>query len=245
MTDCFAGELTGILPDPTEKMPSGCNFDAAFLVHITDDVCLNRKPSFSVSGFNENCFRRLCLNLTDREIIELLENRDEEALRALENRFFPYCMTVALNILENQEDAREVVNDSFLDVWNSIPPAKPERLSAYIATIVRHNAINLYKKLHNHRNEAVSSALPLENAADQTYTVDSVVNQLTVSDAIDRFLKELPEKQSLIFVARFYYDEPIEEIAHKFGIPVGTVKSIIHRLKKALGKFLDGEGINL
>ena len=174
-----------------------------------------------------------------------MENRDEEALRVLEKKYYPYCFTVAFNILENPEDAREVVNDSFLDLWNSVPPARPERLSSYLATIVRHNAINLYKKMHNHKNEAVSSALPLENAADETYTDDSVIMHLTVSAAINRFLEGLPEKQRMIFVARFYYDESIDEISRKFGVPSGTVKSIIHRLKKALGKYLDGEGINL
>ena len=183
--------------------------------------------------------------LTDNNILELLEKRDEEALRELEKKYYPYCFTIAFNILKSHEDACEVVNDSFLDVWNSIPPARPERLQAYLATIVRHNAINLYKKLHNQRNEAVTGALPLDAAADNTYTDDVAINRLTISSAMDRFLDGLPENQSMIFVARFYFDESIDEISRRFEIPSGTVKSIIHRLKKALKEFLDKEGIFL
>lgn len=183
--------------------------------------------------------------LTDNYILDLLEKRDEEALRELEKKYYPYCFTIAFNILQNHEDACEIVNDSFLDVWNSIPPAKPERFTAYLATIVRHNSINLYKKNHNQKNEAVTGALPLDAASDRAYTDDAVVNRLAISDTIDRFLEGLSDKQNMIFVARFYFDESIEEISRRFDMPTGTVKSIIHRLKKALKSFLEKEGIFL
>lgn len=192
----------------------------------------------SVSG-------RLHQTLTDNYILDLLEKRDEEALRELEKKYYPYCFTIAFNILQNYEDACEIVNDSFLDVWNSIPPAKPERFNAYLATIVRHNAINLYKKNHNQKNEAVTGALPLDAASDAAYTDDAIVNRLAVSDTIDRFLDGLSDKQNMIFVARFYFDESIDEISRRFDMPTGTVKSIIHRLKKSLKAFLEKEGIFL
>ena len=183
--------------------------------------------------------------MTDKEIIELLEKRDETVLRELEKRYYPYCFTIAFNILGNPDDVIEVINDSFLDIWNSIPPAHPERLSSYLASVVRHNAINVYKKLHNMKNEAVSTALPLEAAEYKTYSVDETINRIVITDLIDKFLDTLPEKQNLIFVARFYFDESIEEISEKFNIPAGSVKSIIHRLKKKLKAFMDKEGIYL
>ena len=189
--------------------------------------------------------RRTGRTLTDDYILDLLEKRDEEALRELEKKYYPYCFTIAFNILQNYEDACEIVNDSFLDIWNSIPPARPERFSAYLATVVRHNSINLYKKNRNSKNAAVTGALPLDAASDSVYTDDSIVNRLAISDTIDRFLDGLSEKQNMIFVARFYFSESIEEISRRFDLPSGTVKSIIHRLKKSLKAFLEKEGIFL
>ena len=183
--------------------------------------------------------------MTDRDIIELLENRNEEALRMLQEKYGPYCYTIAFNILGNAEDAKEIVNDSFLDLWNSIPPAKPERLHAYLSTIVRHNAINLYHKHHTNKNEVMSTALPLEEATDKAYTDENAINHLVIGAAMDRFLEGLSEKNRQVFVARFYYNSPIEDIARTLDIPAGSVKSIIHRTKKALREFLDKEGIDV
>ena len=183
--------------------------------------------------------------MSDRDIVELIENRNEEALRILQDKYGVYCYTIAFNILGNEEDAKEIVNDSFLDLWNSIPPAKPERLHAYLGTIVRHNAINLYHKNHTNKNKVMNSALPLDEAADKAYTDENAINQLVIRAAMNRFLKGLSSKNRQVFVARFYYDSPIDEISRTLDIPVNTVKSIIRRMKRALQEFLDKEGIDV
>ncbi|MBO5076971.1 MAG: sigma-70 family RNA polymerase sigma factor [Clostridia bacterium] len=183
--------------------------------------------------------------MTDDELIRLLEERDESALVELERKYYPFCRAVAEKILDDPEDVKEVVNDSFFDIWNSIPPAKPDNFHAYLATVVRHNAISLYRKNHNQKNQAVSNALPLDDFADRHCTDDNTVERIAISGAMDRFLDGLAEKQRLVFIARFYKHEPINEIARIFKMPSGSVKSIIHRTKKALKEFLDKEGINV
>lgn len=183
--------------------------------------------------------------LTDRDIIEMLENRNEEALRALEEKYGAYCYAIAFNVLSNAEDSKEIVNDSFLDLWNSVPPAKPERLHAYLGTIVRHNAINLYHKQHTDKNRVMSTALPLEEATEKTYTDEKAISHLVIGAAMDRFLESLSERHRNVFVARFYYNSQIEDIARAMDMPVGSVKSSIHRTKKALKEFLDKEGIDV
>ncbi|MBO5077374.1 MAG: RNA polymerase sigma factor [Clostridia bacterium] len=183
--------------------------------------------------------------MTDRDIIEMLENRNEEALRLLQEKYGPYCYAIAFNVLSDAEDAKEIVNDSFLDLWNSIPPAKPERLHAYLGTIVRHNAINLYHKRQTNKNRVMSSAIPLEEATEKTYTDENAISHLVIGAAMDRFLESLSEKNRQVFVARFYYNSSIEDIARTLDMPAGSVKSIIHRTKKALKEFLDKEGIDV
>jgi len=62
---------------------------------------------------------------TEREIIALYQIRDENAVRMTAEALGKYCYTIAYNVLNSREDAEECVNDTYLAVWNAIPPAEP------------------------------------------------------------------------------------------------------------------------
>lgn len=73
--------------------------------------------------------------MEDAEILALYRARDERALAATEEKYRNYCMTVAANILDNEEDSAECVNDALLRAWNAIPPDQPQILSYYILAV--------------------------------------------------------------------------------------------------------------
>ena len=62
---------------------------------------------------------------TDQRIIDRLFARSEEGLTLLQTRYGKLCHRIALNLLGNREDAEECVNDTYLAVWNTIPPTAP------------------------------------------------------------------------------------------------------------------------
>lgn len=84
--------------------------------------------------------------MDDSTIVELFWKRDEQAIAATTEKYNAYCLSIAMNILGNIEDAEECVNDAYLNTWNSIPPNKPKMLSTYLGKIVRNMSFNLYKK---------------------------------------------------------------------------------------------------
>ena len=84
--------------------------------------------------------------MDDSAIVELFWKRDEQAIAATTEKYNVYCLSIAMNILGNIEDAEECVNDAYLNTWNSIPPNKPKMLSTYLGKIVRNMSFNLYKK---------------------------------------------------------------------------------------------------
>ncbi len=86
--------------------------------------------------------------MTDDELIALLEVKDRNALVELENKYGAYCKSIANNILRNRQDTEECLNDVYLGVWNSIPPAKPDDLKMYVAGAARNAAIGLWRKKH-------------------------------------------------------------------------------------------------
>ncbi|MGN1144774.1 MAG: RNA polymerase sigma factor [Anaerovoracaceae bacterium] len=77
-------------------------------------------------------------NERDAQILQLFEHRSEEAISAATLQYGGLCRQIAMNILGNAEDAEECVNDTWLAVWNRIPPEQPRSLTAYICR----NAVN-------------------------------------------------------------------------------------------------------
>jgi hypothetical protein len=69
--------------------------------------------------------------LTDTQILDLFGERSESAISQTANHYGAYCLTIAMNILQNREDSEECVNDTYLKAWNSIPPKRPMPLSTY------------------------------------------------------------------------------------------------------------------
>ena len=82
--------------------------------------------------------------MDDLRIIELYFNRDEQAIKETDNKVRKtLCHSIAYNILNNHEDSEECVNDTYVSVWNTIPPTRPHNFMPFICKIAR----NLLKRL--------------------------------------------------------------------------------------------------
>ena len=82
----------------------------------------------------------------DLNIIELYFARDERAIKETDAKYGKLCFKIAYNILHNHEDCEECVNDTYLGVWNAIPPTRPDNFMAFICKIARNTAL---KKLES------------------------------------------------------------------------------------------------
>ena len=76
--------------------------------------------------------------MEDRDIINLYWQRNQDAINETASKYGAYCKSIAKNILENNEEAEECVNDTYLKTWNSIPPHSPNILRTYLGKITRH-----------------------------------------------------------------------------------------------------------
>ena len=93
--------------------------------------------------------------MQDKQIVELYWERSESAIAETEKKYGRYCQYIAGQILENDEDAKEIVNDTYLKTWQTIPPKRPESLKAYVGMICRQLAFNLYEKQHTKKRGQV------------------------------------------------------------------------------------------
>ena len=82
--------------------------------------------------------------IEDEKIVELFFERSEQAIQELGNKYGKVCRKLSYNIVNNMQDAEECVNDAYLGVWNTIPPARPNPLLSYVLKIVRNISIKIY-----------------------------------------------------------------------------------------------------
>ena len=185
--------------------------------------------------------------MQDSQIIELLFERDEASLKELERKYGAACYRVARNILGNDADAEECVNDSYLGVWNSIPPHRPEQLLPYVCRIVRNLAIKKYhgntaKKRNSFYDVALDELSECLVAPDSPET-DAVQQQ--TGEYINAFLGTLDALSRVIFVRRYWFSDSPEEIARLVGKSKNFVAVRLTRTRQRLREYLKERGVDV
>jgi len=187
--------------------------------------------------------------MDDREIIDRFWARSESAIYAIGDKYSKYCRVIAYNILGNDEDAEEVLNDTYNRVWNSIPPERPNNLRAFIAKITRNLSFNRLEKEKAQKRgggqfDALLSELE-ECISDSRNSFDELIDTEAITAALNSFLSGQSVENRRVFVRRYWRAASIEEIAADFDMSVGKVKTILFRMRNKLRKHLESEGIYL
>ena len=76
------------------------------------------------------------------------EVSDENAIKESRNKYEAYCYRIAMNILSVAEDVEECINDTWISVWNRIPPVIPKSLKAFLGKLVRDISLSRYRAVH-------------------------------------------------------------------------------------------------
>lgn len=183
--------------------------------------------------------------MEDSRIIALLFERSEQALSALGRKYGPAVMALAGNILGNRLDAEECADDTWLGVWNTVPPQYPEHLKAYTLAITRNLALSRYHaNTAQKRNSFYDAALDeLADCLAAPTDVEAEVEAKELAAAINRFLATLPKADRQMFLCRYYLADPVFLIAAKLGMKSGQVSLRLFRLREKLRKFLEKEGL--
>ncbi len=183
--------------------------------------------------------------MDDEQIVALFLARDETAIHHAAEVYGPRLRRLAERICGDAAAAEECVNDTWLDAWNAIPPHEPGAyLFAFLARITRLRAID--RRCSDARQSGGAELVPLtqELAACLPGGEDAAaaVDGLQLSSAVSAFLRTLPERQRNVFLRRYWYMDSIADIARRFSLREGTVKSVLFRTRNALKSYLIKEG---
>ena len=184
-------------------------------------------------------------DMEDRNIVELFFKRDQQAIRETDNKYGSYCKMIAGNILKSFQDVEECIDDTYIKLWNKIPPSRPIAFKGFIGKITRELAYDRYragsaKKRGGGEIEAVLEEL--DECIPDSGSVESSIMGNELAGIVSDFVKKLPEKEAYIFLGRYFYAYDIAFIAGKFGMTKGNVSVTLTRIRNKLKERLMKEG---
>ena len=184
--------------------------------------------------------------MDDLAIIELYFERDEKAIRETGIKYGRLCFSISVNILGDDRDAEECVNDTYLSMWNQIPPIRPHNLMAFICQITRNLSLKrLYYNQAKKRNpESLISLAELEDILPDSRIKPNIENS-EISKQISEFLSQEKPDIRAVFIRRYWFFDSISEIAARYSFSESKVKNMLYHSRNKLKKYLKKEGIAL
>ncbi len=183
--------------------------------------------------------------MDDKKIIELYFRRSEQAIAETQKKYGKYCRYIANRILECDEDAEEVENDTYLKTWNTIPPNSPENLKPYVGMISRSLALDAYEKRHAGKRAGEVPLILDELAECIPDGSGDYAESFALRDSLNRFVRSLPETTQKVFIRRYWYASPVAEIAREYSMKESAVTVLMLRTRKKLKDHLKKEGFEL
>jgi len=178
--------------------------------------------------------------ISDEAIIELFFQRSEQAITQLDTRYGKYCRRLADGILNNPQDTEECINDSWLGVWNAIPPARPEPLLTFVCRIVRNTSIKRYhsQKAAKRNSSYTLSMEELEPCLVSSGSVENEVETKALTGIIEGFLDSLPAENRIIFMRRYWFADTYARIAQLTGLTEKNISVRLTRIRRQLRQYL-------
>lgn len=182
--------------------------------------------------------------MDDSKIIALLWARAENAIEALAQKYGPRLYGIARNILGDHHDAEECVNDTYLALWNTIPPQNPDPLIAYACRISRNTALT---RLRNDSAQRRCSEYDLSldelSGCISAPSLEETLDARTLGKAINAFLGTVSQDSRIIFLRRYWFGDSVKEIAQALSMTENAVSVRLNRTRNKLKAYLIKEGI--
>ncbi len=183
--------------------------------------------------------------MEDNQLVELYWQRSADAISETANQYGAYCFKIADNILHSAEDSEECVNDTWLHAWNAIPPQKPKVLRLFLAKITRTLAFDRFhaRSAETRGGGEIGLVLgELEKCLGGGTDTEAAYEAQELRRSIRRFVRSLPERDGNVLVRRYFFAEPVAEIAKRYGLTENNVMVILSRTRRKLKANLLKEG---
>ena len=183
--------------------------------------------------------------MDDQSIVELYLQRDENAIKESRNKYEAYCYSIAMNILSVAEDVEECINDTWISVWNRIPPVIPKSLKAFLGKLVRDISLSRYRAVHAKKRyngmelilDELAECIPSEQDIQES------LEQKELSGTVNGWLDSLPQEDRVLFVKRYYYGETVKQLSEMQSCTENQMAQKMMKLRNKLKAHLLSGGV--
>lgn len=185
--------------------------------------------------------------ITQKILIEELKKGNEEAFEVVFNNYKNRVYFIGMQFFKNTEKAEDVVQETFITVYKSINQLNtPEALTVWIQKIAYQKCLKISQS-DKKKYVNLSDEITIEDFEDENKenNIEKIVNQRELFKIVnDEIQKMNPEFKEVAYF-RFFDDLSIKEIAEIVGVPEGTIKSRLSKIRSILKKSLSKRGINI
>lgn len=182
--------------------------------------------------------------MEDKNIVELLYVHNEQGLIFTKEKYNLLLENLSFGIVRNRDDSEECVNDSYLKLWDTVPPYKPSFLKPFLCKITRQISIDKYRfnsrKIRNINKQVSLSDLDYEISDGSK--VDDKLNEEILINIINDFISSLDIENQALFINKYFLFKTSKEISEMFSINENYIDVKLYRIRKKLLKQLESEG---
>lgn len=171
----------------------------------------------------------------DRRLVELSLQGDDRAFEYLFNRYSEAIKRLLLHRSASVEDTEDILQETFIKVYVNLQRYNTDyTFGQWIYTIARNTHIDFERRRQDDLSIDEKFSAP---AASTPSPEDNLINSQQRSQ-IEDYIHRLPEQYRTLFTMRFLEDYSYEEIAEKLSLPMGTVKTQIHRARERMCRLI-------
>lgn len=185
--------------------------------------------------------------MNELELIQRLRNGDEQAFKYLVDNFQDRVFNTVIGIVQNAEDAEDVSQEVFIQVYRSIHSFKGEsQLSTWIYRIATTRSLDLLRSRKSKKRFAFVQSIfgkndELAHDPPDFYHPGVALEKKEDSKILAKAISRLPENQRVAFTLNKLEDLSYQEVSEVMKTTVSAVESLLHRAKQNLRKELEKE----
>jgi len=183
----------------------------------------------------------------DQRLFQLVKQNSEDAFRKIYEKYWDQLYKIAFQKTGCKEDAGDIVQELFLDIWRKRSDITIEgSLASYLFTALKNKCINFLISKNNLRNkiQLIKANRPQLSNNVEEYTASNELKKVIVTE-----VENMPHKMQLVFTLSRNHDLPSNKIANLLSLSDQTVRNqiskAIKRLKQRLTNYKEDPGINL
>jgi RNA polymerase sigma-70 factor (family 1) len=167
-------------------------------------------------------------SLTDEQLVDLLQGGNERAFEQIYVRYWYRLFGIAYQETGTKEEAEELVQDVFENLWHKREVSVIRHLRAYLVVSMKHRITNYIKSCITQRKYQEYVIL---NEIGQSYGTEEIVRFSDLSKAVDEVMKKLPEKTCEVFRLSRFENQSVKDIATRLSL---TEKGVEYHITQSL-----------